>query len=189
MTALDARPSAVPVEHLVKGRPRIYLEVIPQGKAVRVQPVDSDRGRALDRFWTVWVRDIILNKSDERHTYGVELRDNAVIVTSSATQQGLIYTVAMLAQDVRPIRQAPLHRELQVYPRGCLAWEYGGEWGDKERQATSSIVLPHGAELRVIEGLPSWPTRLELRRSLACQLKMADVGKIVELHFALCLGG
>ncbi len=176
---------------MVRGRPRSYLEVIPQGKTVRVQPVNSDHGRALNRFWTVWLRHIILEKADARHTYGVELRDNSVIVTSSATQEGLAHTVMMLAQEVRPIRQAPLERTpWSNTHQGKLTWEYSGEeWGDKEVQAASSLVLPHGAVLHVIDGLLRWSQTVELHCSSACELRPADVGKIVELHFALCLGG
>lgn len=142
----------------------------------------------------MWLRELILTKTDARHGFAVELYHRNVIVSSSTTPIGLRETVRSLAADVRPLMIVPLKRWNDKGPRhspnsyGPIQWAITYP-GLSVQEIIDKIPLPKGATLHYVSGDSLWHNNhtygalhLEYRGS---SLSGSELGMLVELHFSL----
>ena len=174
--------TAIPV-HSTFGRHLSFLEVLPRddGK-VRVRATELGR-RSLNKFWTAWLRDLVLHKTDAKHVFAAEMRDGDVIVSWSKSSSGLTHAVLGLASQISPLTKIPLKRHI---PR--QASPHLREWRIVEPRGTTldidaiieSVRLPQGAVIRYNSCLKS----IEVER-VDCDLSTRDLALITEYHFAI----
>lgn len=127
---------AQPASILVHSRygsnhPYLRASVRPQG-GVEVRPANG-HGKSLNRFWPVWLRELVRVKMNQYHTAGVELldrdRDRVVITASRISNIGLASSVAGIAAEIRPLLDPPLRRSND--PRGDIGDTRVAEWAIK----------------------------------------------------------
>jgi hypothetical protein len=138
--------------HSVHGRGAAYLEIVPNHAGVRVRPTELGK-RALNPFWPIWLRQLLLEQTKTERGYGVEVSNRHVLVTSEASPEATTGTVHHIAAQLQPLKRAPLVREF-VDPGS------GGNirWSIKER----SRAIPWALILDNIE----LPKRVRLRANL-----------------------
>lgn len=184
------------------GKHKSFLEMVPQGHRVRVQPTELGKS-CLNRFWSLWLRELILTKTDHRHGFTVELYGGNVVIASNTTSAGLYATVGQLAGEVRPLLVLPLKRWFNRNDPGPKS--YGPIiWGiDRPNLPVKTIIdgmtLPRGADLRFEEPwgeesrfeVPDL-SRYELLRNGRLKLTYGggplagrELAMLVELKFAL----
>lgn len=110
-----------------------YLTIAPKtGGGIEVRPTNG-HGQSLNRFWPVWLRELVVNKMDVRHTAAVELfdrdRDRVTITASHISTMGLTYSVASIAAEIRPLIDPPLKRSKD--PRREFGAAKVAEWAIK----------------------------------------------------------
>ncbi len=158
-----------------------YLEIIRQGSSVRVQTTLA--GRTLNKFWTVWLRWLILAKTDSLHGFSVELLDSFVVVTSNVTPEGLVETVRSLAAGIVPLPNPPITRLDRTTAHE--AWwdiEPGTDVGALLQELHPYFPNSHDPK-RVRLLAEGW--RIRLLRPSNYPLNMRDLCRLVELHAAL----
>lgn len=188
--SLQQTPRLVPV-HSSYGRHKSFLEIVRQGERVRVQPTDLGK-QTLNRFWHMWLRELILSKTDYAHGFGVEISRGNLVISSNTTEDGLRETVRNLAAEIRPLMHLPLLRwnnRNNDNPRS-----YGPiEWAILRKNLPIAIIastmrLPPYARLSCDDY--GFKTAQESWGSLQLEygggpLSGRELGMIVELHFAL----
>lgn len=156
-----------------------FLLIDQYGDRVRVRPTQLGKSE-LNRFWSVWLRELIMTKTDARFGFTVEIFGRYVLVAANMTPDGLFGTVRQLAAQIYPIRDLPLVRvELDWSHKsyGPFRWklEYPGYF---PVGFFLDIRLPRGAVLtKTWDGL-----RLECRKTA---IPGREVGMLVELCAAL----
>lgn len=176
-----------------------YLRIVPErDDRVRVERTAAGTKR-LNAFWAVWLRQLILQKTDVSDGLAVELRDNDVLISAPAdddatgntmTLQGLAMTVMHLATQVVPIPGPPMFRqwerkfEMTWWPetnRHHRRWE---EFTDYEALSRVLVELQLPPHVRV----ESDEYSIQLYRGKRCQIKMRHLAHMVELNVALHYG-
>lgn len=108
-----ALPTAEPLErvtvHSLHGEHQAYLEVVRDGAAVRVQPTRLGK-KKLNRFWTMWLRKLLLEQTPAKRGYAVEVRSNNVRITSDTSVEAMMGTVHQIAAQLQPLTHPPLVR-------------------------------------------------------------------------------
>jgi hypothetical protein len=191
--SLQQTPRLVPI-HSSYGRHKSFLEIVRQGDRVRVQPTDLGK-QTLNRFWHMWLRELILTKTDYVHGFAVEITRGNLVISSSTSEDGLRETVRSLAAEIRPLMHMPLLRwnnRNNDNPRS-----YGPiEWAILRRNMPIAIIasnmhLPSYAKLSWDpDGEYGFKTARESWGSLQLSyggghLSGRELGMIVELHFTL----
>lgn len=171
MYAPTASPVLSPTKH---GTP--YLEIVLQddGK-VRVQRTEA--GKTLNKFWTAWLRHLILGKSDPRGGFAVELRGAAILVSASVSSQALMETVRAFAQQIVPIANPPIHRLTDSVTSRQACWNITS--GVDLQDCLQSVQLPQPAQLQAQNG------HIVLTRGSKNPFKIGELCLIVEHHVAL----
>lgn len=153
-----------------------YLEIVPHGKKVRVQRTEA--GRSLNRFWTVWLRKLLLEQTDPKHGFAVELRGSSILVSSSTTAQGLMETVRSLAAQITPLRKPPISLREDWTTSRSASWEVHGDVDLSE--CLESLELPQKSRVDVSG---TWFVSLTRHRSNS--FRIGELCLMVELHVAL----
>lgn len=151
-----------------------YLEIVPSHKGVRVQRTEV--GHCLNRFWTIWLRELVLHDTARKHGFAVELRDSSVRVSSNTTPEGLMETVRALAARIVPLPNPPIVRQEWSAKTNGMSWIVRGDVDLTE--CLKSLRLPRGAR---VEG-GYWS--VTLWRSPKCLFKTRDLALMVEYHVA-----
>lgn len=178
--------------HSLHGRNHAYLEIVRENEhRVRVQPTGHGK-RALNRFWTMWLRKLLLEQAPQHRAYGVEVRNNCVIVTANASMDALIGTVHQIAAELLPLKDPPIvlgkigdsgkkerRYELKIGSSQQIDWE----------GVVDGIQMPVGVRLE----LTYWPEELNfpaeghirLLRPIDHPLSLRQLGMLLELEVAL----
>lgn len=177
----------------VHGRHKAFLEIVQQGNRVRVQPTPLGRS-TLNRFWPMWLRELILTKTDHQHGFAVELYRGNVVISSETTMDGLRETTRSLAADIRPLMGMPLKRwnnrnNPNPDPYGPIEWLINRP-GIPTALIIDAIPLPRYANVKFRDWSWHWRhsdddygmVRLAYGGGA---LSSREVAMIVELHFAL----
>jgi len=150
MDALVAGQPTVTTVHSVHGRNAAYLEIVPNGAGIRVRPTDLGK-RALNHFWPVWLRQLLLEQSKPERVYAIEVSNNHVLVTSDASLDAMIGTVHHVAAQLQPLKKTPFERDF-IYASGSsnLRW-WVKEWSRTIPWALilDNIQLPQRVRLHV----------------------------------------
>jgi hypothetical protein len=156
-----------------------FLQLDFWGGRIRVRRTQLGKDK-LNRFWTVWLRELIMTKTDIRFGFSVEVYGEYVLVAADTTPEGLLETVRQLAAQIYPIKELPLVRIEKdwshkrygpfrwrlVYPRYFPIGHFLG------------MSLPRGAALeRTYDGM-----RLVCDKTA---IPGREVGMLVELRAAL----
>lgn len=107
---MEAAPLDRVTVHSQHGEHKAYLEIVPDGTAIRVQPTALGK-KKLNRFWTMWLRKLLLEQAPEKRGYAVETRNNNVRITSDASIDAMMGTVHQIAAQIQPLREPPLVRD------------------------------------------------------------------------------
>lgn len=176
------------------GRNKTFLEIVQQGDRVRVQPTSLGKS-SLNRFWPMWLRELILTKTDHRLGFAVELYGKNVVVSSEATREGLLETTRSLAADIRPFMHVPLKRwndrnNPDPRPYGPIDWVITRP-GIPVALIIDAIPLPRYASVEFHDESWLWGYdddddygMIELTYG-GGPLSSREIAMIVELHFAL----
>ncbi len=153
-----------------------YLEIVPYDGGVRVQRTDAGR-RSLNPFWTVWLRQLILEKADPKHSFAVELRDSDVFVSSSSTPEGLMETVRAFGCRIHPL-PLPMRRRHASTTSRWMSWDTEVDLSEPLKL----LSLP-GGKFR------TWATPLHavLERDQRNKFQIGTLGLMVECHIARTL--
>ena len=181
---------AVPI-YSAHGKHKAFLELVEQRGRVRVQRTALGNS-SLDKFWVVWLRELILKKADPAHGFAVEIFGDGVVVSSSTTMNGLRETVHKIATDIRPLLGSPLKRWNDR--NNDVSKSYGPiTWGITRpgmpvALIIDSIPLPKGVVLKFDE-YNLWRSE-ETNGHLSLTygsgpLPGRELAMMVELHFAL----
>lgn len=152
-----------------------YLEVVPYRGKVRIQRTKA--GRCLNKFWTVWLRQLILEKTDLKHSFAVELRGTSVLVSSRTTQQGLIETVRSLCEEIVPIPNPPITRIDSCTSKAGASWKIEGDFDIDA--CLESLDLPGKARVHGDWG------GCRITRDQKNVFRISELCLMVELHVAL----
>ena len=196
MSLAQLAPATAKLIHSTYGHHRAFLEVVRQGDRVRVQPTSLGNA-SLNSFWPMWLRMLLQEKTAHKYGFAVEFYRDNVIVSSSATYEGLEATVINLAAEIRPLMHLPLRRLVDV----SEGRSYGPIDWDMLRQRDDNYVpvafirermhLPRGVTLFYD---PWWHrnTRGSVRTRGILRLEYRnppipgrELAMLVELHFAL----
>ncbi|HRK41109.1 MAG TPA: hypothetical protein PLN95_03465 [Candidatus Saccharibacteria bacterium] len=188
MSTAPAQTATIRAVHCVHGRHRSYLEIVPERDRVRVQRTELGK-RALNRFWIMWLRKLLLEQAPAHRGYGVEVRNNCVVVSSEATMDALMGTVHQIAAEIRPLHEPPMIFE---YDFGKRERRYGLKFGSRTidwEGIVDSIVMPRGVRLE----LSLWPAamnfpaegRICLVRPIDHQLSLSQLSMLLEMEIAL----
>jgi len=180
--------TAVPI-YSKYGQHKSFLEIMPQGDRLRVQTTKLGSA-CLNRFWFMWLRKLILEKTDARHGFAVEIFRSNLVVDSNVSQSTAYAILQSLASEIRPLRSLPLERYVEpAEPRSYtpLHWTLKSENVPVD-ELIASCDLPRGARLMSVEWLPRH--RQEAKGHVVLTygdgvLPKRYVGMLVELHFAL----
>jgi hypothetical protein len=188
MTNVLSDPQARTAVHTMYGRNKSYLEIVPEQLGVRIQPTATGK-LALNRFWTMWLRKLLLEQTSAERAYSVEVRSHSVHVKSSASPEATIGTVHHIASQVRPLNPPSLIRGPEYFEdKFSMCWtiKYGQRYIPWEL-ITANIPLPKHVSLECNQWI--WPRelsgRLRLYRPLDHPLSLSQVGMLVELELAL----
>ena len=126
-TALTDESLAVTRVHSLHGRNAAYLEIVPNGAGIRVRPTALGK-RALNNFWPIWLRQLLLDQVKPERIYAVEVSNNHVLVNSDASPEAMTGTVHHIAAQLQPLGKSPLVRDT-IYSSGSsnLRW-WVKEW-------------------------------------------------------------
>ncbi len=156
-----------------------FLRIVPQQNGqVRVEPTKA--GRTLNPFWSVWLRQLILDKTDTKNGFVVDLRDNDMLVSSQLTQEGLVATVLHFAVQIRPLPKSPMIRSFTS--KYEIAWrpkDWSIELDDEAWERVSALKLP--PHYRVDNGRYT----IWLRRGQRGKVSIFLPARLIELHLAL----
>jgi hypothetical protein len=151
-----------------------YLEIIPHGNKVRVQRTDA--GKTLNKFWTVWLRQLLMEQTDRKHGFAVELRGSSVLVSSNTSPEGLMETVRAMAARIVPLSNPPMTRWGLDATSSFMPWRVKDEVDLTE--CLKSLRLPRGAHVTNGRWLMS------LKRSQKCPFRISELALMVEYHVA-----
>ena len=155
------------------------LRIVPQRNGqVRVEPTKA--GRTLNSFWSVWLRQLILDKTDLEDGFVVDLRDNDMLVSSQLTHPGLVATVLNFAVQIRPLAKSPMIRQLaRKYEVSWRANDWDFELDEAACRRINELNLP--ARHRVEAGIH----HIWLTRSKRSKVSIFLSARLIELHLAL----
>lgn len=167
-----------------------YLEIVREGNKLRVQRTSLGK-RTLNRFWIVWLRKLLLEQTQGRRLYTVDVCNNCVIVSSNATIDACLGTVYQIAAQLRPLKNPPL----EIVTSGNLdpkVRRYDLKIGPEPRdwkKIIDTIVMPDGIRLELFY----WPAHMTLPaegrvclvRPLVHLLSLSQLGMLLELEVAL----
>lgn len=195
-SVLNMSPITVPS---VTPKGTAYLRIIPErDDRVRVERTPAGTKR-LNAFWAVWLRQLVLQKTDVNDGLSVELRDNDVLFTiptdsetnssSTITPQGLIMTVMHLATPIVPIPGPPMYRRWE--DKFEMTW-----WPQVNRRRRWEEFADYEALSHVLAGLQLPPQvrlhwdsyTIRLDRGKRCQFKMRHLAHMIEMNVALHYG-
>lgn len=165
------------------GRNKSFLQVVPRDDSKVLVCTTELGSRSLNKFWTAWLRDLLLHKTDAKHVFAVEMRNGDAIVSWSKSSSGLTHAVLGLASQIGPLTKVPLKRiDPQRTSPNKRTWRIVNISGvelDIE-SIIKSIKLPNGAVVRHNVHLNT----IELVRN-GCILSTRDLALIVEYRFAI----
>lgn len=132
-----------------------YLEVSWQktdGLPPRLKVMPTELGRkALNQFWPLWLKQMILAKTHRKDLYAVEIFGKYVLVSSGATSQALVATVLGIAQSVRPLNEL-LALRINEGPKDGVEWRVSSRPGYVPIALLAGAVrVPEGFKLTVID--------------------------------------
>lgn len=198
MTLLATPPTstatlnAIPI-YCMYGSHKAFVEILLRDDdKVLVRATELGRN-TLNKFWTAWLRDLVLSKIDAKHVVAVEMRHGDVIVSWSKSPSGLVAAVLSIAAEIRPM----MHRPLKPYIARFKP-SHRREWRIILPDAVTldapaiaaSIKLPRGAQVRYIDITSEdhkWAdaySYIVLDRDPQCIMSARDLALIIEYHFA-----
>lgn len=152
-----------------------YLEIVPQQDGrVRIQRTET--GKTLNKFWTIWLRRLILTSTCPKDGFAVELKGAEVLVSASLSRQAIVSTVSALAEHIVPIPNPPIYRRVDAIRSRQAIWDVDPSVDLSE--ALNGIRLPHPAVLKLQNGL------LTLDRGAKNPFTIGELCLIVEEHVA-----
>lgn len=175
------------------GRNRSFLEIVQRADRIRVQPTELGRS-SLNRFWPVWLRDVILEKTDRRHGFAVEIYRKGIVVSSGTSPEGLQETVRSLAAQIRPLMHLPIKRwndrnNEEAASYGPIEWAVTRK-GLPVATLINTLKLPRGGVVKFDEWDP-WHSNYGLGRitltARSGAVSLREMAMSVELHFALAV--
>jgi hypothetical protein len=182
MTALTQdQIQIVPVYSLVRKR-TVFLEISSKEGSSKlcVKQSKSVEPGTLNRFWTVWLRQLILDAADASHQYTVRINDDRVWVSGNGAFESLHAMVYSKALQIKPLKPPPMERDrLPVSSYEMRWWLQDGVW--EKVEAVVNAVLPRGAEVYGGPGV-LYLERRPPRRGAA--LSLSELGKLVEWQVA-----
>jgi hypothetical protein len=148
-----------------------FLEIVPHGDKLRVQRTEA--GRALNNFWDVWLKQLMLDKTEPRDGVSIELPGNNVLIGSNLPRDGLISMVYGIAGLIRPLPAPPMKRRA-ISSSVEVWWEFTTD--DDLTECFSVLDLP---------GPVRFQYGCSLRRGQKNPLGIGELARMVELHVAL----
>lgn len=109
MAARAAGPAERIAVHSQHNDHRAYLEIVRDGTSIRVQPTLLGK-KKLNRFWTMWLRKLLLEQTPAKRGYAIEIRRNNLRITSDASIDAMIGTVHQIAAQLYLLPEPPLVR-------------------------------------------------------------------------------
>lgn len=158
-----------------------YLKIVPHGSKVRVQRTQA--GRTLNRFWMIWLRQLLLDKTDLKYGFAVEVRGTSLLVSSNSSRQGLEETVRAFAAQIAPIPNPPMTRRDDITSRREMWWWVKQDECDDVdlTECLRELQLPGKAWVDGGRWLVS------LKRDAQNPFQIRELGMMVECHVALYL--
>ena len=144
-------------------------------------------GGKLNRFWTVWLRDVLM-KAPDKYELTITTSDSDVSVTSTIPTSKWIWAIVSLAATVVPIPNPPIGRDDKE--KWVVGWRVYQHADLKD--IVKQIKLPDAAARHFhVEG-DDYSIRLGVRGTnrRRCAISPHEVVKIVEMQIAFaCLNG
>ena len=150
-----------------------FLEMRHDRNRLCVQRTEAGR-QALNCFWNVWLRQLMLDKPDARDGVGVELRGSSVLIGSNLSRDALTAMVYGIAGLIRPLPRPPMRRHHHTSSSVEIWWNITTD--DDLTECLSTLKLPQPAQLDYA---------LRLRRGQKNPYKIGELARMVELHVAL----
>lgn len=167
----------------------VYLEIrateFPGHWKIDIRPTDLGH-KQLNRFWTAWLEDLLLN--------GDELKPGSLMIEADSHRSVSFQATCSLSQALEYVwRQTykikPLQVPFKVAPwqecRFARTWEWPSPTV-KEAATLRAIRLPLGATLTVKHWLAGYDARIILvRPKKHCPLSLSALSRIVEYRMAM----
>lgn len=179
---MTQRTEARPVD-CTHGKGGQFLEIYPVGEKVRVQRTALGKAR-LNRFWPMWLRQLVLDDANPAGNFTVEVYGDSVIIGSTTAPAHLFEAVRGFAAEVSPISRVPLRR---VNRRREISWKVDFA-GEVDVLGELSGKLPTGASLSFWDSfryVPDHTTGTLILRTRRSKLPNREIAMLVELHLSL----
>lgn len=188
MTTNTIASRPIPAAH---GKNKIYLQMFQQesaGLPPRIRLIPTEVGRhALNPFWPVWLRQMILHKTRSEASFSVEIQNKYVMLSGGSSLAALEPTVVGLAAQIRPLPEVlKLNDDA---PEHVLRWAIR----DKRRYIPIDMMV---SALKVPKGISvsfdaywypddNYSSMLSVSRRKNDRRSMRDLRLDIELQVAL----